>query len=72
MTVVGDDDQTIYEWRGARPNYLIREFRTVFSHKPHSDYHLSRSFRFGPVIAECAYNTITHNTTRVQSLETSN
>jgi DNA helicase-2/ATP-dependent DNA helicase PcrA len=65
VMVVGDDDQTIYEWRGARPTYMIREFQTVFSNKPHTDYTLSRSFRFGPVIAQCAYNSISFNTTRV-------
>jgi DNA helicase-2/ATP-dependent DNA helicase PcrA len=66
VMVVGDDDQTIYEWRGARPTYIIREFQTVFSNKPHTDYTLSRSFRFGPVIAQCAYNTISRNTDRVE------
>jgi DNA helicase-2/ATP-dependent DNA helicase PcrA len=65
VMVVGDDDQTIYEWRGARPTYMIREFQTVFSNKAHTDYTLSRSFRFGPVIAQCAYNSISFNTTRV-------
>ncbi|MCJ7739172.1 MAG: ATP-dependent helicase, partial [Anaerolineae bacterium] len=66
VMVVGDDDQTIYEWRGARPNYILREFQTVFAGKPHTDYTLSRSFRFGPVLAQAAYNTISHNTTRVE------
>ena len=66
VMVVGDDDQTIYEWRGARPNYIIREFQTVFADKPHADYTLSRSFRFGPVIAQAACNVITFNTARVQ------
>lgn len=65
VMMVGDDDQTIYEWRGARPTYIIREFQTVFANKPHTDYTLSRSFRFGPVIAQCAYNAISFNTTRV-------
>ncbi len=66
VMVVGDDDQTIYEWRGARPTYIIREFQTVFANKPHVAYTLSRSFRFGPVIAQCAYNVISFNTTRVE------
>lgn len=66
VMVMGDDDQTIFEWRGARPNYIIREFQTVFDNKPLIQYTLSRSFRFGAVIAQCAYNSILFNTNRVQ------
>ena len=66
VMVVGDDDQTIYEWRGARPNYIIRDFQQVFDNKPLADYRLSRSFRFGPVIAQLAANTIACNSKRVQ------
>ncbi len=66
IMVVGDDDQTIYEWRGARPNYILKDFSTVFNNKPIKDYHLSRSFRFGPVIAQCAANVIACNTVRVE------
>jgi DNA helicase-2/ATP-dependent DNA helicase PcrA len=66
--VVGDDDQTIYEWRGARPNYILREFVTVFSNKPHADYTLSRSFRFGPVLAQSAQNVISFNNNRLRKL----
>jgi len=66
VMVVGDDDQTIYEWRGARPNYIIQDFPKVFDNKPAHDYCLSRSFRFGPVIAQCAASLIASNTNRVQ------
>ena len=66
VMVVGDDDQTIYEWRGARPNYIIQDFARVFNGKPIQDYQLSRSFRFGPVIAQCAANVISCNTNRVE------
>jgi DNA helicase II / ATP-dependent DNA helicase PcrA len=66
VMVVGDDDQTIYEWRGARPTYILREFQSVFAGKPHTDYTLSRSFRFGPVLAQAAFNSVSHNTTRVE------
>lgn len=65
VMVVGDDDQTIYEWRGARPNFIIRDFMSVFSNYPHSTYNLSCSFRFGPMIAQAAQNSILHNTNRV-------
>ena len=64
--VVGDDDQTIYEWRGARSNYIIHDFAQVFNAQPVKDYRLSRSFRFGPVIAQCAANVIAFNTNRVE------
>jgi len=66
VMVVGDDDQTIYEWRGARPNYILRDLAENFHGKPVLDYRLSRSFRFGPLIAQCAANVIATNTTRVE------
>jgi DNA helicase II / ATP-dependent DNA helicase PcrA len=65
VMVVGDDDQTIYEWRGARPSYILRQFVATFSNKPHTNYTLSRSFRFGPVIAQCAENVIRFNLARI-------
>ena len=66
VMVVGDDDQTIYEWRGARPNYIIEDFPRIFDAKSVLDYHLSRSFRFGPLIAQCAANVIRCNNNRVE------
>ncbi len=64
VMVVGDDDQTIYEWRAARPYYILQGFMEDFSNKPVVDYTLSHSFRFGPEIAQMAYNVITFNTNR--------
>ena len=66
VMVVGDDDQTIYEWRGARPEYILEQFTHVFSDKPTKTYTLSRSFRFGPKIAECASNAIRRNSGRME------
>jgi DNA helicase II / ATP-dependent DNA helicase PcrA len=66
VMVVGDDDQTIYEWRGARPDYILGEFETVFSNKMLITYTLSHSFRFGPTIAQYAENCITLNRSRKQ------
>jgi len=65
VMVVGDDDQTIYEWRGARPNFILTDYEQVFNHKPHRSYTLSHSFRFGPTIAHSAGNLIRLNTQRV-------
>jgi DNA helicase-2/ATP-dependent DNA helicase PcrA len=64
VMVVGDDDQTIYEWRAARPHYILQGFKNEFSNKPVLDYTLSHSFRFGPLAAQAAYNTISFNQRR--------
>ncbi len=66
VMVVGDDDQTIYEWRGARPAYILGEFEAIFRDKLLMTYTLSHSFRFGPMIAQYAENCITHNHSRKQ------
>ena len=66
LMVVGDDDQTIYEWRGARSTYIIRDFQSQFANKPHSTYRLSHTFRFGPLAAQVAQNCISHNSNRVE------
>lgn len=65
LLVVGDDDQTIYEWRGARADYILGEFQNVFDNKPHRVYKLTHSFRFGYHIAQNAQNVIRHNPTRL-------
>lgn len=65
VMVVGDDDQTIYEWRGARSAYILEEFEKVFTNKPHCTYRLTRSFRFGYCIAQSSNNVIAHNTKRL-------
>ena len=64
VMVVGDDDQTIYEWRAARPEFILNRFKQGFSNREVLDYTLSHSFRFGPVLAQCAYNVITQNSKR--------
>ena len=66
VMVVGDDDQTIYEWRGARPDFILERFNSAFPGRKSTTYKLSRSFRFGPSIAKHAYNAISHNKTRVE------
>lgn len=64
ITAVGDDDQTIYEWRGARPEYILTQFEDNFAGKPHQIFHLDATFRFGPILSQCASNTIQNNLDR--------
>lgn len=64
VMVVGDDDQTIYEWRGARPHYIRYLFPARFTYLATESYRLTRSFRFGPVLARCAENVIGRNANR--------
>ncbi len=64
VMAVGDCDQTLYEFRGARPEYMLG-IEVLLDNKPVSMYRLSRSFRFGPVIAQAAANVIDHNTRRI-------
>lgn len=64
VMVVGDDDQTIYEWRAARPHFILYGFKVDFNNKPVIDYKLSHTFRFGPMVAQAAYNVISFNQER--------
>ncbi len=64
VMVVGDDDQTIYEWRGARPDYLIQRFGQGLTQRNMVDYPLTVSFRFGPLLAQVAHNVIVRNSVR--------
>ena len=66
VMLVGDDDQTIYTWRGADANFLIKEFEREFA--PVTKYPLSRTFRFGHELAIAANHLITRNTERIDKL----
>ena len=63
VMVVGDEDQCIYHWRGAQPEFLPRTFQTIF-HNP-ARYTLTRTFRFGHALALAANHLIANNTRRV-------
>ncbi len=63
ITVVGDPDQTIYEFRGAKPDYLIKGFREEF---PEASFlSLSYSFRYGHAVALLANHLIACNQNRL-------
>ncbi len=58
VTVVGDDDQTIHEWRGARSAFIRGGFAARMTTHQHLNFTLSTSFRFGPALAASAERAI--------------
>jgi DNA helicase-2/ATP-dependent DNA helicase PcrA len=62
ITIVGDPDQTIYEFRGAKPDYIIRGFAQEFPDA--TLLSLSYSFRYGHKISLLANHLISKNAGR--------
>lgn len=62
VTVVGDPDQTIYEFRGARPDFILKRFSEEFESP--LEQTLSYTFRYGHQVALLANHLICHNTGR--------
>ena len=62
LFVVGDPDQCIYEWRGARPETLVRFDQT---HSPCTTIILDRNYRSTPDILNVANSVIAYNVNRV-------
>ena len=59
VTVVGDPDQTIYEFRGAKPEFILSRFAEEFDQP--LELTLSYSFRYGHRLALLANHLITRN-----------
>jgi DNA helicase-2/ATP-dependent DNA helicase PcrA len=66
VTVVGDDDQTLYQFRGADPLFLITHFDKDFPDP--LVFPLTTTFRFGHAIALIANNVISNNPQRMDKL----
>jgi DNA helicase-2/ATP-dependent DNA helicase PcrA len=64
VMVVGDVDQCIYEWRGARPEYITSRFAEDFSEP--RQYQLSYTFRYGHQLSLAANHLISNNRLRDQ------
>ena len=62
ILAVGDDDQSIYEWRGANTE-LIHRFRNTFDAEQH---HLVENYRSTRNIITVANRLIAHNADRVK------
>ncbi|WP_457577750.1 ATP-dependent helicase [Desulfomarina sp.] len=66
VMVVGDVDQCIYEWRGARPDFIVKRFHRDFPGPV--NYTLSRTFRFGHRLSLAANYLIHNNILRDEKL----
>lgn len=62
LFVVGDPDQTIYEWRGAKPGFLV-DFDKIYPNC--KTFILSRNYRSTPQILNVGNSLIAHNMARV-------
>nr|MCX3323738.1 UvrD-helicase domain-containing protein [Bacillus paranthracis] len=59
VMAVGDVDQTIYQWCGSTPYYMLEGFKKDF--KGVEQYTLSYTFRYGDLISLMANNIIVNN-----------
>ncbi len=66
VMVVGDVDQCIYEWRGARPEYITTRFQLDFTQP--NNYQLSYTFRYGHQLSLAANHLIAGNRKRDRKL----
>ncbi len=60
LMAIGDDDQTIYEWRGANPRFIL-EFGKKYGVEP---YLITDNFRCPAAPLALANNVIAHNKRR--------
>lgn len=66
VMVVGDDDQTIYSWRGAKPSYILRDFEKDYEGA--ICYRMTRTWRYGHALSCAASHLIVNNTDRADKL----
>lgn len=61
VVVVGDGDQCIYEFRGAKPVFMTSGFSEAFEH---ASYKIPRTYRYGHCLAISAAHLISNNKDR--------
>lgn len=65
VMVIGDPDQTIYEFRGSKPEYIVSGFDQRFGQtQPVCQYQLPHTFRYGHSLSLLANHLIQHNQER--------
>ena len=62
LTIVGDDDQAIFVWRGATPEYILRP--ETYLGTSFTDYVLSINYRSPRNIVDLSQKLIAHNENR--------
>ena len=62
VMVIGDPDQTIYEFRGSKPEFIVQKFDQQMQQV--STYQLPHTFRYGHALSLLANHLITHNKER--------
>ncbi|MDQ0395546.1 3'-5' exonuclease [Labrys monachus] len=63
LTIVGDDDQAIFEWRGAAPDFILEPNR--YLDRRFATYILEKNYRSPRNIVEKSARLIAHNKRRV-------
>ena len=63
LTIIGDDDQAIFEWRGATPEYILHPDQ--YFGRAFTDFHLEVNYRSPQNIVELSQRLICNNTHRV-------
>lgn len=66
VMAVGDVDQTIYQWRGSTPYYMLEGFKKDFNNV--KQYQLSYTFRYGDLVSLMANHVISNNKSRDNNL----
>ena len=69
LTLVGDDDQTIFEWRGATPKYILNPGAYIFDCGEKLDFKtfiLTQNYRSPANVVDMSQRLIQHNKERVQ------
>jgi DNA helicase-2/ATP-dependent DNA helicase PcrA len=62
LTIVGDDDQAIFEWRGATPSYILAP--EAHFGRPFETYILERNYRCPRNLVTASQSLIARNTRR--------
>jgi DNA helicase-2/ATP-dependent DNA helicase PcrA len=63
LTIVGDDDQAIFEWRGTSPHYILNPEK--YFERTFDLYALQTNYRSPKNIVEMSQRLIAHNLNRV-------